>query len=407
MASNKNLSSNNINNTNTNTRYDILRVDDDSETETETDDRSNNFEVTIEVKHLTRSQSDDDFVDLEQGISNCIAPFTNSPAFNDKDPQTRLIFDDVDCVFVDREQHLGGGGLEEAVVEEAVVEDEPLHVYLKILGFKEDDKSGTLGTISWVLAKLVASGIHPFPGRTYINIPTTDDLLAEGYDKFTESFKPDIALKSRKALDTIYQWIYTENSEALANMSVKINVQSIDNKVEFIFQKKTDTPSSTRHGGSTQADVDEVVAQVVATHLAENAKASAKTGGGSKTNHLPRDIVKESNTPKASAPKTSGKVGGSARPTPPRCASWPTSEIILADLAVAVPHMEGMVAAVTYSLTEGTPEEFATWCKSVTGKKSVEITAKKDGTPRVRVFAGDKAGYVKNAPVGGGASSKR
>jgi len=453
-------------------RFAILRengfVDDDSDespmTETSAT-QENTFEVTFEIgQPLSRSYSDEnEFVDLERGITNSIAEFAKTPTafFDDFDHHTPLIFDNIeeeddedytdlpDLISIgDEQEHQGGGGLEEDVEE---VKVEPLHVRLNIPGFRADDRSGTLGTISWVLAELKKSGIHPFPGRTNINLPTIDQLIAEGYDhKVTKTFKPDLALMSSKAIDTICKWIYVENPKAMEHLRVKINVQSADNAVkdklncnavkdkpprnvcEFIFQKKTDKPHATVHGGSTQADVDEVVALVVAKHLAENPNAfggggPGKVGGGggapkaSFKEAALRDPVRESNTPKVSAlkepapltesaPKAAKaakatKAGGSARPTPPRCDSWASAETILADLAAAVPHEEGLVASVTYTLTEGTPEEFATWCMSATGKKSIEITAKKDGSRRVRVFAGDKPGHVK-APVGGGASKR-
>ena len=97
------------------------------------------------------------------------------------------------------------------------------------------------------------------------------------------------------------------------------------------------------------------------------------------------------------APKVT-KTGGSARPIPPRCASWPSAETILADLAMAVPHKKEMVASVTYTLEEGTPREFAIWCMSATGIDVTRlVTAKKDGKRRVRIFAGDKPGHVNAA----------
>jgi hypothetical protein len=429
-------------------RFAILRqnglVDDDSDespmTETPTT-QENTFEVTFEIgQSLSRSYSDEnEFVDLERGITNSIAEFAKTPTafFDDFDHHTPLIFDNIeeeddedytdlpDLISVEDEQeHLGGGGLE---ADAKAVEEEPLHVYLNIPGFRPDDRSGTLGTISLTLLRLKKSGIHPFSGRTYINLPTIDQLVAEGYDhKVSETFRPDLALMNSKAMGTMCKWIYDENPKAMENLSVKINVQTLDMAVEFIFQKKTDKPQATVHGGSTQADVDEVVAQVVAKHLAENPNAFGGGGGGapkasfkeatSKASNMPRDIVRESNTPKVpkdtalteSTPKATKatKVGGSSRPTPPRCDSWASAETILADLAAAVPHEEGLVASVTYTLTEGTPEEFASWCMSATGKKSIEITAKKDGSRRVRVFAGDKPGHVKKAPVGGGASKR-
>ena len=446
MASRQNASNSNNNNNGSNSRFAILSLVDnsDSDDNVQGNTQSENFEVTLELgTSLTRSFSDD-FTDLERGISsyNSIAEFARPPAFFD---HSGLVFDDEDCVFVDREDSpssprpcLGGGGANvEDEGEEENIAAAPLHLHLGISGFKDDDRSGTLGTISWVLAHLEHSGINPFPGRTYIKLPTTDQLLLEGYDKFNESFDPSIALKSRKSIDTMCKWIYDQHAPAMANLSVKINVQSMDNAVEFIFQKKTDKPHATVHGGSTQADVDEVVALVVAKHLAENAKAAApKTGGGgapkvsfkeaASKSSAPIDVVRASNTPKENkedkvasnetalktapktAPKTASKIGGSAKPTPPRCASWASAETILADLAAATPHEEGMVASATYTLEEGTPEEFATWCIHATGKKSTEISSKKDGKRRVRVFAGDKPGHVKKAPVGGGsASSKR
>jgi len=422
MASRQNASNSNNNNngSNSNSRFAILSLVDNSDSDDNVqgdNTQGENFEVTINVESgLSRSQSDN-FLDLERGLS-------------------RLIFDDEDCVFVDgeetpsspRPEKLGGGGEieeEENEEDEGNVEVEPLHLHLRIPGFRDDDRSGTLGTISWVLANLKHSGIHPFPGRTYIKLPTIDQLVAEGYDhKVTETFRPDLALMNSKAIGTMCKWIYDENAAAMANLTVKVNVQTLDMAVEFIFQKKKDKPQATVHGGSMQADVDEVVDQVVAKHLAENPNAfggggSAKVGGGSNASNMPRDIVRESNTPKvpkAAAPLTESatktavkatKTGGSARPIPPRCASWPSAETILADLADAVPHKEGLVASATYTLTEGTPEEFATWCMFATGKKSIEITAKKDGSRRVRVFAGDKPGHVKKAPVGGGASYKQ
>ena len=438
-------------------RFAILRengfVDDDSDESPMTETpatQENTFEVTFEIgQSLSRSYSDEnEFVDLERGITNSIAEFAKTPTafFDDFDHHTSLIFDNIeeeddedytdlpDLISVEDEQeHQGGGGLEENVENDVqAVEEEPLHVYLNIPGFRPDDRSGTLGTISWVLAKLAKSGIHPFPGRTYIKLPTIDQLVSEGYDhKVSETFRPDLALMSSKAIGTMCKWIYDENVTAMEHLTVKVNVQTLDMAVEFIFQKKTDKPQATVHGGSTQAGVDEVVAQVVAKHLAENPNAfggggSAKVGGGSNASNMPRDIVRESNTPhalgcklekldlpkvpKAAAPLTESapkatKTGGSARPAPPRCDSWASAETILADLAAAVPHVEGMVASATYTLTEGTPEEFATWCMFATGKKSIEITAKKDGSRRVRVFAGDKPGHVK-APVGGGASKR-
>jgi hypothetical protein len=421
MASRQNASNSNNNNngSNSNSRFAILSLVDNSDSDDNVqgdNTQGENFEVTINVESgLSRSQSDN-FLDLERGLS-------------------RLIFDDEDCVFVDgeetpsspRPEKLGGGGEieeEENEEDEGNVEVEPLHLHLRIPGFRDDDRSGTLGTISWVLANLKHSGIHPFPGRTYIKLPTIDQLVAEGYDhKVTETFRPDLALMNSKAIGTMCKWIYDENAAAMANLTVKVNVQTLDMAVEFIFQKKTDKPHATVHGGSTQAGVDEVVAQVVAKHLAENPNAFGGGGGGgapkaSFKEAALRDPVRESNTPKVSAlkepaplkesaPKAT-KIGGSARPAPPRCESWATAETILADLALAVPHQEGMVASATYTLEEGTPEEFATWCMSATGKKSIEISAKKDGKRRVRVFAGDKPGHVKKAPVGGGsASSKR
>jgi hypothetical protein len=428
-------------------RFAILRqnglVDDDSDespmTETPTT-QENTFEVTFEIgQSLSRSYSDEnEFVDLERGITNSIAEFAKTPTafFDDFDHHTPLIFDNIeedddeddddlpDLISIEDKQ--GGGEAEDKeVVEEEDVEDEPLHVYLKIPGFSEDDRSGTLGTISLTLLRLKKSGIHPFPGRTYIKLPTIDQLVAEGYDhKVTDTFRTDLALTNSKAMGTMCKWIYDENPKAMENLSVKINVQTLDMAVEFIFQKKTDKPQATVHGGSTQADVDEVVAQVVAKHLAENPNAFGGGGGeapkasfkeATSKASVPRDIIRESNTPKVAAtltestPKTAvkaTKVGGSARPAPPRCVSWASAETILADLAAAVPHEEGLVASVTYTLTEGTPEGFATWCMSATGKKSIEITAKKDGSRRVRVFAGDKPGHVKKAPVGGGASKR-
>ena len=436
-------------------RFAILRengfVDDDSDDNQVTPDiritdRGDlDLDITIEIDNDNHSRSDDenDFIDLERGITNSIAEFAKNPTafFDDSDHHTPLIFDNIeedddedysdlpDLISIG-DEHQGGGGLEEDVENDVQdVEEEPLHVYLNIPGFRPDDRSGTLGTISWVLAKLAKSGIHPFPGRTNINLPTIAQLVSEGYDhKVSETFRPDLALMNSKAIGTMCKWIYDENSKAMENLTVKVNVQTLDMAVEFIFQKKTDKPQATVHGGSTQAGVDEVVAQVVAKHLAENPNAFGGGGGeapkaSSKTTFkeatskasVPRDIIRESNTPKVtalkaaaplteSAPKAT-KIGGSARPAPPRCASWASTETILADLAAAVPHVEGMVASATYTLTEGTPEEFATWCMFATGKKSIEITAKKDGSRRVRVFAGDKPGHVK-APVGGGASKR-
>ena len=438
-------------------RFAILRengfVDEDSDDNQVTPDiritDRGDLDITIEIDNdddHSRSFSDEnDFIDLERGITNSIAEFAKTPTafFDDFDHHTPLIFDNIeeeddedytdlpDLISVEDEQeHQGGGGLEENVENDVqAVEEEPLHVYLNIPGFRPDDRSGTLGTISWVLAKLAKSRIHPFPGRTYIKLPTIDQLVSEGYDhKVTETFRMDLALMSSKAIGTMCKWIYDENPKAMENLTVKVNVQTLDMAVEFIFQKKTDKPQATVHGGSTQAGVDEVVAQVVAKHLAENPNAfggggSTKVGGGgavkASKSSVPRDIIRESNTPKAAplaesasnaAPKATKavKVGGSARPAPPRCDSWPSAETILADLEVAVPHAEGLVASATYTLDEGTPEGFAAWCMSATGKKSIEITAKKDGKRRVRIFAGDKAGHVKKAPVGGGgASSKR
>lgn len=445
MASFKKSSENSNSNS---SRFAILRengfVDDDSDESPMTETpatQENTFEVTFEIgQSLSRSYSDEnEFDDLERGITNSIAEFAKTPTafFDDFDHHTPLIFDNIeeeddedytdlpDLISVEDEQeHQGGGGLEEEADAKAV-EEEPLHVYLNIPGFRPDDRSGTLGTISLTLLRLKKSGIHPFPGRTYIKLPTIDQLVAEGYDhKVSETFRPDLALMNSKAIGTMCKWIYDENAAAMANLTVKVNVQTLDMAVEFIFQKKKDKPQATVHGGSMQADVDEVVDQVVAKHLAENPNAfggggSAKVGGGSNASNMPRDIVRESNTPKvpkAAAPLTESatktavkatKTGGSARPIPPRCASWPSAETILADLADAVPHKEGLVASATYTLTEGTPEEFATWCMFATGKKSIEITAKKDGSRRVRVFAGDKPGHVKKAPVGGGASYKQ
>jgi len=438
MASRQNASNSNNNNngSNSNSRFAALRLLDDSDSDNVQDDNTpgENLEVTIELAPFSRSDSDN-FVDLERGLS-------------------RLIFDDEDCVFVDgeetpsspRPEKLGGGGeIEEENEDENEEENEneeeeeniavaPLHLRLRIPGFRDDDRSGTLGTISWVLAKLQNSGIHPFPGRTYIKLPTIDQLIAEGYDhKVTETFRADLALMNSKAIGTMCKWIYDENAAAMANLTVKVNVQTLDMAVEFIFQKKTDKPHATVHGGSTQAGVDAAVAQVVAKHLAENPNAfgggvSGKVGGGGGAPKASfkeaalrdpvRDPVRESNTPKVSALKEPApltesafkatKSGGSARPTPPRCESWATAETILADLEAATPHEEGLVASATYTLEEGTPEEFATWCMFATGKKSIEISAKKDGKRRVRVFAGDKPGHVKKAPIGGGSAySKR
>jgi len=257
-SSRSNSSSSN-NNRGSNSRFAILSLID-----AEDNIQGENLEVTVEVAPPSRSFSDD-FADLERGISNynSVAEFAKSPAFFD---HSGLVFDDEDCVFVVGEsspssprpffdEALGGGGAKaDAEEEEENVAAAPLHLHLGISGFKDDDRSGTLGTISWVLAHLEASGIHPFPGRTYIKLPTTDQLLLEGYDKFNESFDPSIALKSRKAIDTMCKWIYEEHAPAMANLSVKINVQSMDNAVEFIFQKKTDKPHATVHGGSTQTD---------------------------------------------------------------------------------------------------------------------------------------------------------
>jgi hypothetical protein len=429
-------------------RFAILRengfVDDDSEESPMTETpatQENTFEVTFEIgQSLSRSYSDEnEFVDLERGITNSIAEFAKTPTafFDDFDHHTPLIFDNVeeddeeddlpDLISIgDEQEHQGGGGLEEDVENDVqAVEEEPLHVYLNIPGFRPDDRSGTLGTISLTLLRLKKSGIHPFPGRTNIKLPTIDQLVSEGYDhKVSETFRSDLALMNSKAIGTMCKWIYDENPKAMENLTVKVNVQTLDMAVEFIFQKKTDKPQATVHGGSTQAGVDEVVAQVVAKHLAENPNAFGGGGGeapkASSKASVPRDIIRESNTPKVpkdsaplteSAPKAAKatkatKVGGSSRPTPPRCDSWASAETILADLAAAVPHEEGLVASVTYTLTEGTPEEFASWCMSATGKKSIEITAKKDGKRRVRIFAGDKPGHVK-APIGGGASKAK
>jgi len=342
-------------------RFAILRengfVDDDSDESPMTETpatQENTFEVTFEIgQSLSRSYSDEnEFDDLERGITNSIAEFAKTPTafFDDFDHHTPLIFDNIeeeddedytdlpDLISVEDEQeHQGGGGLEEEADAKAV-EEEPLHVYLNIPGFRPDDRSGTLGTISLTLLRLKKSGIHPFPGRTYIKLPTIDQLVAEGYDhKVSETFRPDLALMNSKAIGTMCKWIYDENAAAMANLTVKVNVQTLDMAVEFIFQKKKDKPQATVHGGSMQADVDEVVDQVVAKHLAENPNAfggggSAKVGGGSNASNMPRDIVRESNTPKvpkAAAPLTESatktavkatKTGGSARPIPPRCA---------------------------------------------------------------------------------------
>jgi len=477
-----NKTSNNNNNKNR-SRFAILEtLDNDSEDSPMTaTPQDNTFEVTIEVEQAPTRSFSNDFDDLERGLSRLIfddedcvfvnedeTPSSSRPFLgggggaevNDKSADhSHLVFDDEDCVFVNREEtpsssrpFLGGGAEvndeDENEEEEENIAAAPLHVRLNIPGFRADDRSGTLGTISLVLAKLKKSGIHPFPGRTNINLPTIDELVAEGYDhKVTETFKPDLALMNSKAMGTMCKWIYDENPKAMENLRVKINVQSADNAVEdelnynavedelprnvceFIFQKKTDKPHATVHGGSTQADVDEVVALVVAKHLAENPNAfggggPGKVGGGggapkaSFKEAALRDPVRESNTPKVSALKEPApltesafkatKSGGSARPTPPRCESWATAETILADLEAATPHEEGLVASATYTLEEGTPEEFATWCMFATGKKSIEISAKKDGKRRVRVFAGDKPGHVKKAPIGGGSAySKR
>lgn len=399
-------------------RFAILRtrgfVDDSDENEVTPDMRitdRGDLDITIDITedHSISFLDENEFDDFERSNTNYVAEFAKTPTafFNDFDHHTPLIFDSIhdvlpDLISIRDEQENLCGGLEaDEDADDNVEVVVPLHVYLNIPGFRADDRSGTLGTISWVLAKLEKSGIHPFPGRTNINLPTIAQLVSEGYDhKVSETFRPDLALMNSKAIGTMCKWIYDEHIKAMENLTVKVNVQTIDNAVEFIFQKKTDKPQATVHGGSTQAGVDEVVALVVAKHLAENPNAFG--GGGATKASVPRDIIRESNTPKIFK---AAKIGGSARPAPPRCDSWPSAETILADLATAVPHIEGMVASATYTLTEGTPEGFATWCMSAIGKKSIEITAKKDGSRRVRIFAGDKLGHVKG-PIGGGASKR-
>jgi len=277
-----NKTSKNNNNKNSSSRFAILEtLDNDSEDSPMTaTPQDNTFEVTIEVEQApapTRSFSDEnEFVDLERGITNFVEEFAKTPEFfDDFDHHTPLIFDnldhvkplvfdDEDCVFVDgedtpsspRPEMLGGGGghEEEQNEEEADVAVAPLHVRLNIPGFREDDRSGTLGTISLTLAKLKKSGIHPFPGRTYITLPSTNDLIEAGYNhKVSETFRSDLALMNSKSIGTMCKWIYDENSKAMENLTVKLNIQTADNAVEFIFQKKTDKPQATVHGGSTQA----------------------------------------------------------------------------------------------------------------------------------------------------------
>ena len=289
-------------------------------------------------------------------------------------------------------------------IEDEISVDAPLTRETIPPTFKDTDNSKTRGVIESVVrnfAFLYTIDSFETPTTLRVRLPEASEL--EGFSG-REDFSIYLACRNPKTIKTIHDWVTINYPNTMRDNTMKLTV--LENRIDFSLRPKPPVvPASEIEGSFVHALVNG--APEPASKIGGGASEPAlKTGGGS-SEPASNTGGGASKTTKAEKTSSAPKASKVVRPVPPRCASWPTVETIIQDLATAVPHAEGLVASATYTLEEGTPEEFASWCMSATGKKSIEITAKKDGKRRVRIFAGDKAGHVKKAYTGGGGASSK